>query len=304
MNVLIVNPASAGGRTAKMAADIQAAAERALGHVKVLLTERRGHAADLAREASDGGAGLVVAVGGDGTFSEVVHGVMLASKRAEVGIIGQGTGGDFCRTLAFEHRLDKYLAALASQRTRPLDVGKATLADGSTRHFVNILSAGMGGLVDQHVSSASRTWGGTAAYFGASVRALLQIRPGHLRVRLTTGSDTSEHKLRSYMIAVCNGRYFGSGMHVAPMATIDDGIFEVVSMDSPSKLAFALQSGRIYSGKHLELGGTKHFRAKRIEIDVENEDARDVFLVDLDGEAMGKLPLVIEVLPSALRLRG
>ena len=105
------------------------------------------------------------------------------------------------------------------------------------------------------------------------------------------------------MIAVCNGRYFGGGMHVAPMARLDDGRFEVVSMDAPSKLAFAAFSRRIYEGKHLSAPGVQHFSCDRIAIDIENEGARGVFLLDVDGEPLGGLPLEVEVVPKALTLR-
>ena len=92
-------------------------------------------------------------------------------------------------------------------------------------------------------------------------------------------------------------------MHVAPMASIDDGTFEIVSLGAPPKVVFALQSSRIYSGEHLHLPMTQHFRAERITLDLDNEGARDSFLVDLDGDPMGKLPVTIEMIPSALRLR-
>ena len=108
----------------------------------------------------------------------------------------------------------------------------------------------------------------------------------------------------TYMIAICNGRYFGSGMHVAPMAAADDGRFEVVSLDAPSKLAFATFSRRIYEGKHLSSPGVQHFACDRIAIDLENESARGVFLLDVDGEPLGGLPLEVELVPKALTLRA
>jgi diacylglycerol kinase family enzyme len=106
------------------------------------------------------------------------------------------------------------------------------------------------------------------------------------------------------MIAVCNGRYFGGGMKVAPQAEIDDGMFDVVALGATSKLGFALTSSSIYSGDHIGRHGTLHFRANRIEMDLANDDARDVFLLDVDGEPMGGLPLTVEAVPKALLLRA
>jgi YegS/Rv2252/BmrU family lipid kinase len=301
--LLVVNPKSGGGRTEKSLDAIRTAVERSLGPVEIALTERAGHGIELARAGAEAGHTLVVAVGGDGTINEVVNGLVAAKGEAQLGIIGQGTGGDFRKTLGIEHRLDKYVDALARERTRPLDVGKLTQADGATRYFVNILSAGMGGLVDRYVATASRAFGGTAAYFGASVRALVNSKQGRLVCKVTLDGETTERKLETLMIAVCNGRYFGSGMKVAPMAEVDDGVLEVVSMAAPSKLGFAATSRRIYDGRHLELPTTTHFRCQKIEMTLTNDDAKDVFLLDLDGEPLGGLPITAEIIPAALELR-
>jgi diacylglycerol kinase family enzyme len=233
---------------------------------------------------------------------------MLAeAAKTRVGIIGQGTGGDFRKTLGIDHRLDRYLAALASGRERSIDVGRARFGprkghgEGAMRHFVNILSAGMGGLVDEYVSSAPRWLGGTAAYFVASTKALLHTQRGNLRCNL----DGQPVALSSYMIAICNGQYFGSGMHVAPMAKPDDAKLEVVSMDAPNKVAFATFSRRIYDGSHLNSPNVRHFSCERIEVDLDpsSEGARETFLLDVDGESLGGLPVAIEVIPAAVVVR-
>jgi diacylglycerol kinase (ATP) len=301
--ILVVNPKAGGGRTGAIANDVRAAVERRLGEVDVVQTTGRGSAIDLAETAAKEGRELIVAVGGDGTFSEVCNGVIRAKKNAKVGLIGQGTGGDFRKTLGIEHRLDRYVDAIASGKERTLDVGKARYREAGQDHerfFVNILSAGMGGLVDEYVASGSRALGGTAAYFIASTKALLRVKPGNLRCTI----DGEVVRMRSYMIAICNGRYFGSGMHVAPMALVDDGKLEVVSMDAPSKMAFAAFSRKIYDGSHLRSRDVRHFSCEKIEMDLENEDARSTFRLDVDGEPLGGLPLAIEVIPRAIVLRG
>lgn len=303
--LVIVNPRSGGGATGRAWSAMHVAIERALGPVEVALTERPGHGAELAREGARAGHPLVIAVGGDGSLHEVVNGLMQAkAPGVRLGLIGQGTGGDFRKTLGIEHRLDKYLDAIASGHERPLDVGRFTGGGRDAHYFVNVLSAGMGGLVDRYVAGASRALGGAAAYLGASLRALVGARLGHLSVKVTLDGETAEHQVRSFMIAVCNGQYFGGGMRVAPMAKIDDGVFEIIALGATSKVGFALTSGKIYSGEHIRKPGTLHLRGQRIELDLANDDARERFLIDADGEPMGGLPLVVEVVPSALTLRA
>lgn len=173
-----------------------------------------------------------------------------------------------------------------------------------TRWFVNILSAGMGGLVDRHVARTSKALGGKAAYFWAGVRALVEAQRGQLRCRVELGPARSERAIDAYMIAICNGRYFGGGMHVAPMAQPDDGRFEVITLDAPSKLAFAAFSRSIYGGTHLSAPGVQHFACDRIAVDLADARARDVYLLDVDGEPLGMLPLEAELVPGALRVRA
>ncbi len=303
--LLVVNPRSGGGATGRTFAAMRGAIERALGPVTIEMTERPGHGADLAREGAAAGHELIVAVGGDGTLHEVVCGLMSAKRETRLGVIAQGTGGDFRRSLGLEHRLDRYLEALTSGRERAIDVGRFEGAgkDGA-HHFVNLLSVGLGGLVDRYVATASRALGGTAAYFGASLRALATSRLGNVRIKVESEGASQELLVRSYMIAICNGQFFGSGMHVAPMASLDDGLFELVALGARSKLGFALSSSSIYSGGHMRSEGTVHLRGQRFELELVNDDVRDVYLTDVDGEPMGGLPITIEVLPKALVLRA
>jgi diacylglycerol kinase (ATP) len=307
--LLVVNPRAGGGRTGAIFPEMRHAIESALGQVDVVFTERPGHGIGLAREAADAGRDLVVAVGGDGTFSEVVGGVAASrSRAARVALIAQGTGGDFRRTLGIEHRLKDYLDAIASGRERAIDVGRARFRShagrAEERYFVNILSAGTSGLVCQYVATASRALGGTAAYFTSSLRALARCRRGRLRCEVTFDGETEERKAEAFLIAVCNGRFFGAGMQVAPMASVDDGRLEVIMMSAPSKLAYALVGQKMYTGGHVGRPGVEHFACQSIRIDLEGDDARDVFLLELDGEPLGGLPLEIDVVPKAVTLRA
>jgi diacylglycerol kinase (ATP) len=306
--LFVVNPAAAGGRAGRAFPHVRPVLERRLGPVDVVFTARAGHALDLSRDAAVGGRALIIAVGGDGTLNEVANGVLEVGGDTAVGYIGQGTGGDFRRTLGLDHRLDRYIDALAAGRDRMLDVGHVAFAgpDGRprTRWFVNILSAGIGGLVDRHVAQTTKMFGGTAAYFWASVRALVESERGDVRCVSSLAGVTHDCRLDAYMIAICNGRYFGGGMHVAPMAQPDDGRFEVISMDAPGKLAFAALSRTIFRGEHLATPRVRHFACDRIALDLSSDRAKRVFLLDIDGEPLGGLPVEVDLVRNALRVRA
>jgi YegS/Rv2252/BmrU family lipid kinase len=308
--LLIVNPKAGGGRTGSLFAKMQDPIERSLGSFDVTFTERGRHAVEIARDAALAGRETVIAVGGDGSIHEVVAGLMAAreqgAKGTRLGIIGQGTGGDFRKTLGIEHRLDQYCAAIAGGKTRSVDVGRFSYLDhneeSSSSYFINILSIGMGGLVDQYVADASRALGGTVAYFAASLKGLIHSEIGVLNCTIHEGATSRQEEIHSRMLAICNGRYFGSGMFVAPMAELDDGMFEVVDMGAASRLNFAMGSSKIYTGAHLKSPETKHFRCDKITIELVNKGIAEKYLLDVDGEPLGRLPLEVEVMPRALEV--
>jgi len=306
--LVVVNPNAADGRAGRTFSAVHAVIERRLGKVDVIRSERSGHAIEIARDETRAGRTLLLAVGGDGTFHEVANGVLDAGGGAAVGQVGQGTGGDFRRSLAIEHRLDKYLDAIAGGNERRVDVGRVRYRsnDGQTRSrwFVNILSAGMSGQVDRHVARTTKALGGKAAYFIASVRALASSRRAALACNVSLKGAVQLRRTPSFLIAICNGSYFGGGMHIAPMARPDDGQFEVVSMNAPGRVAMAGFSRRIYDGSHFDLPGVEHYACDRIAVDLDDEVVRSAFLLDVDGEALGTLPVDVELVPRALRVRA
>lgn len=307
---MIVNPRAGGGRAGKAIDSMRKVVEDAIGAIDLATTERPRHAIELARDAARAGRELVVATGGDGSIHEVVNGLMQAKEegfdQSTLGIIGRGTGSDLCKTLGIEPRLDRFLSVIAARHARPIDVGRFsyrnTKGAEDRGYFVNILSAGMGGLVDRFVAETSRWASGPLAYFIASSRALLRSKVGVVSARLEMDGQAQELQLHTRTLAICNGRYFGSGMHVAPMARIDDGTFDVVDLGGASRLRFALSSSDMYSGAHLKNPDVRHFRCTRIELTLKNTEVDPVFLLDVDGEPLGGLPITVEVVPRALRV--
>ncbi|MBS1108593.1 MAG: diacylglycerol kinase catalytic region, partial [Anaeromyxobacteraceae bacterium] len=222
-----MNPTSGGGRTGRHFDRIARAVKAAHGDFRAVFTTRQGEAVDIAREAARGGERMVVAVGGDGTASEVVDGLTGAGRVVEpevlFGCIPQGTGGDLRRSLGWPATPEEAARALAVGVTVTCDVGlvEYTAHDGSSRsrHFVNVSSFGVSGRVVREMARGGRFGGGKLTYTLASARALLGYRDQPVRWRVDGGEWTEE---RLTALAICNGRYFGAGMMVAPTARMDD----------------------------------------------------------------------------------
>lgn len=308
--LLIVNPRSGRGKTGIVFEKMRGPIEKHLGPVDVTFTEAQRHAVDIAREAAIAGRQIVVAVGGDGSIHEVSCGLMQAREQGvklpRMGIIGAGTGGDYRRTLGFEDRLDRYCEAIADGHTRAVDIGRFSYVahDGEKKsaHFINILSAGIGGLVDQYVAQSSRSLGGTMAYLTSSVKGLAHSTIGRLKVSIRREDTSREETIETRLIAICNGRFFGSGMQAAPMASPDDGLFDIMDLGAASRLRFFAVNARMYTGTHIHSLDVKHYRCDHIEIDLLNKDAADRFLLDVDGEPLGRLPITVDMVPSAIEV--
>jgi YegS/Rv2252/BmrU family lipid kinase len=299
--LLIVNPAAASGRAGRRFGEIARAVGAALGEVDSRFTEAAGHAVLLAREAAGAGRSLVVAVGGDGTASEVVDGLVGAGYRHLAGFIPAGTGGDLRRSLGIPCRLADAARALAGDASRVVDVGRVefTGSDGrpAARHFANVASGGISAVVAAAVNRSSKRLGARVAYTLASARSLARWRDVRVRWRADGGPWTEQPVTA---LAVCNGRFFGGGMMIAPEARLDDGWLDVTIWTGFGLLDLASKLPQVYDGRHVRLPNTRTLRARTVEV----EPAGDApVLLEVDGEQPGRLPARFTVLPGALRLR-
>jgi diacylglycerol kinase (ATP) len=93
-------------------------------------------------------------------------------------------------------------------------------------------------------------------------------------------------------------------MDVAPMALPDDGRLEVITVTAPNKPFIIKRMQSVYAGRHLEVPTVHHFPCERVELRLEDQAAESRFLLDVDGDALGSLPLAVEVVPRRLRVRA
>jgi diacylglycerol kinase (ATP) len=225
-----------------------------------------------------------------------------------VGLVSIGTGGDFRRTLGIAPGIDGSLEALADGRERYIDVVRAEFRapDGAAtrRYFVNVLSAGLGGLVDRYMESMPSFIAGRAAYYLASLGAVVVGREGQVQVRAEWQGEIRAETIPAYLVAICNGRWFGGGMDVAPMALPDDGRLEVITVTAPNKPFIVKRMQSVYAGRHLEVPTVHHFPCERLDLRLEDQAAEARFLLDVDGDALGSLPLSVEVVPRRLCMRA
>ncbi len=297
---VLVNPRAGSGRSlAKGRAFADAVPE-----ARLLETGEHGGAIAIARRAEHEGVDVLVSVGGDGTLQQCATGLCLDEdgqpriSRTQLLILPAGTGGDYRRTFSLSESIAQAVTRLESPNRISVDVGRIEYRSKSASAvtgFLNVMSFGLGGLTDRIVETSPKWMGGRATYLLAALRATLVHQPS--AIELIVDDEPLETAPYSN-VAVCLGRYFGGGMHIAPQADPSDGYFDVVTMELGKMGTIGLTS-HIYRGTHLEKEGVRHFRARRLLARAARDDE---CLIDADGEPTGSLPLSVELMPAALSL--
>jgi diacylglycerol kinase family enzyme len=328
--LVIVNPNAGGGRTGRDLSQYLAGVREAVGEVDVTVTTRPGDATTLAATAARDRRPLVIGLGGDGTLDEIVNGMLgapavagaarsttgrarSAAELPALGIVSTGTGGDYGRSLGIPHELGAYVSALGDGHERTVDVGWARFPgpDGrrTERYWINVLSAGIGGLVDRYTAAAPAFLPGPLAYGQATVRAIVACRRVRLRCRyIDPEGKRRELPVHAHAVAICNGRTFGGGMNIAPMARLDDGLLEVVVFQTRTRWRLVGRLGTVYKGTHILEPGVDHFSCREIEMEPEAWPRRrpraGLFPLDVDGDALGDVPVAAGLARAALRVRA
>jgi YegS/Rv2252/BmrU family lipid kinase len=300
---VIINPASAAGKTARRIPAIVEAIERRFPErCTFALTERPGDATRLADESVRSGSSLVVAVGGDGTVHEVVNGMMGASHggipSSLLGVISSGSGRGFALSLRLPRTLEGQVDLIAECAGRPVDVGVVTTRGRDGRrhdhYFINECQIGIGADVVHGTRRMRKAAGGLLGYGLATFSALFRSPNADLSLTI----DGREEPPSSILgLAVGNGDITAGGMSLTPGAEPDDGVLNMLTIHGQS-LAERLRSfPKIYSGAHVGTRGFTYSTVKQCRVSGPRPLA-----VAADGELIGTLPCTISVLERALRV--
>ena len=261
-------------------------------------TEGVGHAIELAREAVNNGCRFLVAVGGDGTVHEVANGILLSKElnEATIGIISTGTGSDFIRSAGIDRDYIKACSSLTGTRRRLIDVGVVEYhkdGQGHRRFFINSSGVGFDAAVAETSNRLPKFLGGTIPY----IIGLLKSLAGYKNKPVTISMGDKIESKRILSVVVANGRYFGGGMRVAPLADIDDGLLDVITVGDMGKLELLKAFPTIYKGTHIHHPKVEMEKTTQVRI-----ESTEKFLVHADGEFLGEGPVSFELIPSALSI--
>jgi diacylglycerol kinase family enzyme len=178
-----------------------------------------------------------------------------------------------------------------------IDIGEIVFTSGGRkelRFFANDANLGLAADVVERLERTGKFSRGTVPYFMALLLTALRHRSQH--VKLSVDDRTHERKVTT--ILVCNGQYTGSGMWVAPDASLDDGLFDVVVVGGLRPWEILWHAPKIYRGTHVAIRQVSVHRARTVSV-----TSPQRLSVVADGELIGEGPATFRVLPLALRVR-
>ena len=287
---VVFNPHSGKGRGAKFVGPVLQglAAAKRLEHG---LTQGPGDEARLAEEAIGRGFRRIVAVGGDGTWSNVGNAILRTGAPASLGLVPGGTGCDLAKTLGIPPRdVAACCRIVLDGVTRAIDVGKI-----EDKHFLNI--AGFG----YDVAVLEDSWNvahleGSALYLYCAVRQLGSYRGFSLEGE---ADGRPQGKRDLLMLIVANARIFGGGFRVAPHADLADGKLEAVAFGNMGFSGRVSALVRLLRGTHLKHPRVSAVSASRL---VYRFAAPPTYETDGEWNQARSAEIVIEAVPQALRV--
>lgn len=282
--------------------------EKTLGgshRLKSFVTEPTVYASQLAQQALDQGFTHIICIGGDGTLNEVVNGLMKVKERMHhdtwrnirMGGLPMGTGNDFLKTLNVPKNNQAFKQVVEADGFKTIDLGLVEFSskngERTSRYFINITDLGMGGVVAEKLSRYSRWMGPLLTYQRAILSTLLTYKSQ--TIKAVADSFHYEGDVLNFVIA--NGKYFGSGLGIAPHAEIDDGQLSVVILGKISLMDYIKQLSKVRECNRITHPAFHYKSATEVQL----ESPSGPLPIDMDGEFIGYSPMKATLVPGAIR---
>ncbi len=222
-------------------------------NARSVLTERVGHASELARRAVENGVGRIVSVGGDGTMNEIAK--VLVGTKVPFGLVPMGSGNGLARHLKMPLRFEEALEVAISGRILAIDSGEA---DGHP--FFNVMGIGLDAEIGKRFNESKGR--GFSTYLKEGLKVLLTYRSSTYMVKL----GENESPFKAYIIAVANSSQYGSNAYIAPDASLEDGKLNLVAIQPPGFCGAIFLFWRIFSKAIYGSGKVTTFCSEEIRI--------------------------------------
>jgi len=287
-HIFIVNPKSGNGKALDTAFLIDELLKDKFEY-ELIETKQPDHASEIASRYHKKDNVILYAVGGDGTAYEVLNGL---ARDVPMGLIPCGTGNDYMRMFVHKYKKIKDLIMATVEGDNVLvDYGVA-----NKRRYLNCCCMGIDAEVVDHVNRISRKYPlprKLVYMYSAIVKVL---HPTRMNASMVIGDEKIDKKV--ILLTVMNGKYYGGGFKPAPIASIQDGKFDIVFVDDMKVIQMLGLLPKYFSGKYEGVPQIHTFFEKKVSLVCDRE-----LLYCCDGEVYSDSKIDFEVVENGLTLR-
>lgn len=291
----LVNPLSGGGAAPAAVVPVARLLRDAGAEVEVTYSPGPKATLDLVK-AGVARDDVIAAVGGDGMLSSIAG--QVSQLGGVLGMVPAGRGNDFARMLKLSSEPAEIAETLLAGTETPTDLISVTLPGGEPRLVAGSVYSGVDARASAIVDKV-RWMPAKLQYPYASIHALATYVPSTFEVVV----DGERHTYLAATVVVANSGYYGKGMHIAPDASVTDGVLDVIVIEASSRREMVRALPKVYDGAHILLDQVKVLRGATIEI-----SGTPSVPMGGDGEPLGMLPTsaaapaVVRVLPGTLKI--
>ncbi|MFN2314745.1 MAG: diacylglycerol kinase family protein [Bacteroidales bacterium] len=288
--VFIVNPVAGNGFAMTLVDKIRQMT--ALHHLDadIVVTERKGHATELAEQYAARGYNCIIGVGGDGTLNEIAV-PLIHRKDIVTGLIAGGTGNDFIQVTGFPDRFqEEDWAMFFRVNVIPMDVG---ICNGK------IILNGLGLGFDAQVASENYTESGEVKPGGKGkyVWHILKTLFGYREKRMKMICNGSTYETDCFMNTVANGRRFAGSFYLTPKALANDGLLDVCAIKRLTLFQRLKILLMVPAGTHINDSRVNYYQTDSLVLEFQNR-----MPFHIDGELYFAQHFEVGVLPGALNI--
>ncbi|MDK9710247.1 diacylglycerol/lipid kinase family protein [Acidaminobacter sp.] len=279
--MFIVNPAAGKGSAKTLLEPIHKRFENTEIEYKMIISQSKGQITALTMQAIRDGFNEIVAIGGDGTLTEMIQGICQSgAQNIKAGILPCGTGNDFSKVLYNSQDPLIILESIILGNTKNAD-----LFDCNGIKCINICAMGIDGQIVIDTEKIKKVFPGPVSYLLSTLKSLMTYKARKVEIQM----DQTKIQRRTLIVAIGNGSYFGGGMKITPKAEIDDGLMDVCIVNHVPKLKLMAMFPSIFKGEHLNIKEVEYYNCSEVSV----KSLEKSLLLNVDGNIVGTTPVKV-----------
>lgn len=299
--IAIVNKAAGGGKTEQDWPEIEGYLRKYGIKYEPFFTNRRLHAAIIAKNKINEGYSRIIVVGGDGTMNEVINGLFsqghMHTTEVMLGMISVGTGNDWAKMFKIPLDYEEAVRTIKEQKTFIQDAGLVQYTKNGkewNRYFINIAGMGFGAkVVERSNRMKDKGKSSPMLYFYNILASLVGYKAQKADIEID--GKAFNRSIFSMNVGIC--KYNGNGMIPVPHAVADDGLYSITLIKKIGKLNLLANINRLYNGKIINHSRVETYMGQTIQIGSSSK-----LMIETDGESLGQGPVSFQIIPKSVRV--